>query len=231
MSADGQTRWHVYADAAALQERAAGIIARAADEAIRERGAFHLVLAGGETPQPIYRRLSTIGTTWSAWHIYFGDERCLPSDHPQRNSKIADDSWLAQVSIPAAQIHRIPTERGAQAAARAYADAIAAIERFDLVLSGLGEDGHTASLFPGHDWGASTAAPAVLAVHDAPKPPADRVSLSSARLSMTRQVLFLVTGANKRAAVARWRAGDGIPARAIAPAAGVDVLVEAAAFG
>jgi 6-phosphogluconolactonase len=97
----------------------------------------------------------------------------------------------------------------------------------DLVLLGLGEDGHTASLFPGHDWGVVPNSPDVLAVFDAPKPPPQRVSLSAARLSRAREVLFLVEGASKRDAVARWRMGADIPARSVRPSAGVDVLVEA----
>jgi len=97
----------------------------------------------------------------------------------------------------------------------------------DDVLLGLGEDGHTASLFPGHDWGAVPGAPDALAVFDAPKPPPERVSLSAARLSRARQAVFLVSGAAKRQAVTLWRAGADLPARAIAPAAGVDILLEA----
>jgi 6-phosphogluconolactonase len=100
------------------------------------------------------------------------------------------------------------------------------VAEFDLVLLGLGEDGHTASLFPGHDWGVRSDAPDVIAVFDAPKPPPQRVSLSAARLSRAREVLFLVEGIAKRDAVARWRMGANIPARSIRPRAGVDVLVE-----
>lgn len=231
MSADAGTRWHVYADAHTLQERAVRIITRAADEAIAARAAFHLVLAGGNTPQGVYARLRAIEAQWSAWHVYFGDERCLPRHHPERNSKMASDAWLAHVAIPADQVHPIPTERGAQAAAQIYAHIVQTVDYFDLVLLGLGEDGHTASLFPGHDWGADSAAPAVLAVRDSPKPPPERVSLSAARLSAARQVLFLVSGEAKRAAVVRWRTHADIPARAVAPTAGVDVLVESASFG
>jgi 6-phosphogluconolactonase len=95
------------------------------------------------------------------------------------------------------------------------------------VLLGLGEDGHTASLFPGHEWGAAPGSPDVLAVLDAPKPPSQRVTLSAARLSRAREVWFVVSGDSKREAVAQWHSGENIPARAITPAAGVDVLVAA----
>ena len=137
-------------------------------------------------------------------------------------------AWLDHVSIPREQIHLIPAERGAEIAANSYAQAVAGIEQFDLVLLGLGEDGHTASLFPGHELGNAPNAPATIAVFDAPKPPPERVSLSARRLSSARQVMFLVTGEAKRQAVGEWRNGVAIPAAAIAPASGVDIYLEAA---
>ena len=140
---------------------------------------------------------------------------------------MAEEAWLDHVAIPASQRAPIPAELGADAAARAYGASLRSVASFDLVLLGLGEDGHTASLFPGHDWGAAPGSPAALAVFDAPKPPPERVSLSAARLSDAREALFLVAGESKRAALAQWRAGAAIPARAIRPAAGVDVLVAA----
>jgi 6-phosphogluconolactonase len=221
-------RWHAVADEPALQQLAIEIILASAARAICERGQFHLVLAGGNTPRGIYRGLCTAQTDWSAWHIYFGDERCLPSDDPARNSRMAADVWLAHVPIPPLQLKAIPAELGAVQAARKYAETLRTVGDFDLVLLGLGEDGHTASLFPGHEWGAAPGSPACLAVLGAPKPPPQRVSLSAARLSRARQVNFLVSGELKHKAVAEWRAGKNIPARAIMPVAGVDVLVESA---
>jgi 6-phosphogluconolactonase len=202
-------------------------IRAAADIAIRGRGQFRIVLAGGDTPRAAYRLLRDSPADWRAWHIYFGDERCVPRDDPARNSRMAADAWLDHVAIPAHQRHPIPAELGAPAAARAYGASLKSVGAFDLVLLGLGEDGHTASLFPAHDWGEAPGSPAALAVLDAPKPPRERVSLSAARLSEAREVLFMVSGASKREALAQWRAGARIPARAITPAAGVDVLVAA----
>ncbi len=120
-----------------------------------------------------------------------------------------------------------PAERGVVHAARAYAETLRGVGAFDLVLLGLGDDGHTASLFPGRDPGLGENAPDALAVLDAPKPPPHRVSLSARRLSRARAVLFLVAGEAKRSAIEQWHAGADIPARAIQPRAGVDVLVEA----
>ena len=221
-------RWHAVADKLALQQMAIETILASAAQAIHERGQFHLVLAGGDTPRGIYHGLRTAETDWFAWHIYFGDERCLPPVDPARNSRMAAEVWLDRVPIPALQLHVIPAELGAVQAARMYGETLWAVGGFDLVLLGLGEDGHTASLFPDHEWGTAPGSPDTLAVLDAPKPPPQRVSLSAARLSRARQVIFLVSGESKHRAVAEWRAGKDIPARAIMPAAGVDVLVESA---
>lgn len=221
------------ADREALRQRAVLWILDAAAAAIAARGEFRLVLAGGETPRGVYQALSHRSADWPAWHIYFGDERCLPAGDAARNSRIACAAWLDRVPIPASQIHIIPAELGARRAAEVYAEGLREATHFgdfDLVLLGLGEDGHTASLFPGHDWGMEPGAPDTLAIGDAPKPPPERVSLSAARLSRARQVLFLVSGAGKRGALADWRAGKVLPAGSITPASGVDVLVESASL-
>ena len=211
---------------AELQNVALDMILTSAATAIQQHGQFHLVLAGGETPRAIYKRLRAAHTDWSSWHIYFGDERCVPPADPRRNSVMADEAWLDYVEIPADQLYTIPGELGADLAACEYTQTLNTVGMFDLTLLGLGEDGHTASLFPGREWGVESDSPDTLAVLDAPKPPAQRVSLSAARLSRSRQVLFLVSGESKRDAVARWRAGENIPARAITPEKGVDVLIE-----
>ena len=220
-------RWHAVADLADLARQANTQILAIAEEAIAERGHFSIVLAGGDTPRPIYRRLRGAFTDWKRWDIYFGDERCLPADDSWRNSHMASSEWLDHVALAPSRIHRIAAEHGAQAAAAAYAQTLSSVGAFDMVLLGLGEDGHTASLFPGHDLGLGPDAPDVLAVHDAPKPPPERISLSAARLGRARRVLFLVAGSSKRQAVADWRAGVPIPASTIASSGGVDVLVEA----
>ncbi len=214
-----RTRWHVTDN---IAEAALSRIASAAAQALRERGCFHLVLAGGGTPRALYERMPELQTDWSRWHIWFGDERCLPVDDAERNSLMAYQAWLHDSAIPAAQIHLMHAEWGGKSAAADYLDQLRGVGRFDMVLLGLGEDGHTASLFPGQT---SEDAADVLAVSQAPKPPPERVSLSARRLSDASMVLFLVAGAGKRDAVAAWRRGAPIPAASICPAAGVDVLV------
>jgi 6-phosphogluconolactonase len=221
------SRWTAVADATALRREAYRRIVDAASRAISQRGRFLIVLAGGNTPRDTYRMLRGADADWSRWQIHFGDERCLPADDPERNSQSAGDTWLDHVAIPKNNVHAIATELGAEAAAHAYICSLRDVDNFDLVLLGLGEDGHTASLFPGHDWGESTNSPDALAIFDAPKAPPERVSLSAARLSRAREVLFLVEGEAKRDAVTRWRDGEQLPAAAIRPVAGVDVLVEA----
>jgi 6-phosphogluconolactonase len=225
MNASDSARFHALADADALRDEACRRVLDAATSAIAQRGEFLITLAGGRTPREVYRRLAEANTDWARWTIFFGDERCLPREDSERNSHMVADAWLAHVPVPRDRVHVIPAELGAEAAAADYAGVLAGVGDFDLVLLGLGEDGHTASLFPSHDWGASPVSPDVLAVFDAPKPPSERVSLSANRLSRARDVLFLVDGSSKRDALARWRAGERVAAAAVRPARGVDVLV------
>jgi 6-phosphogluconolactonase len=182
--------------------------------------------AGGKTPRSTYAALATLAADWSRWEILFGDERCVLPTHPWRNGKLATDAWLGRVPISPHRIHGIPAELGAAAAASAYAKVLRDIGEFDLVLLGLGEDGHTASLFPGHDWGSAPGAPDTLAVFYAPKPPPHRVSLSASRLGRSQAVLFLIEGESRRGVLTRWRENADIPAGSIKPTGGVDVLVE-----
>ena len=220
------TRWHVAADADDWLDRALAFVAAAEAEALAGRGEFHIVLAGGGTPRRLYRALADEVHDWSRWRVWFGDERSLAPDDPARNSAMAREAWLDKVGMPAGNLHVIPAEQDAEVAARLYAEELSGLADFDLVLLGLGQDGHTASLFPGHHWGEAVGSATALAVTDAPKPPPERVSLSAERLSRARRVLFLVAGADKRDALARWRRGEDLPAAAIRPRAGVDVLMD-----
>ena len=136
-------------------------------------------------------------------------------------------AWLDQVNIPASQHYPIPAELGAEPAAAAYSDLISSVLPFDLVLLGIGEDGHTASLFPGQEYSVDEQ---VHPVHDAPKPPSDRVSLSRNTLANTRGLLILVTGDSKCNAVGAWKNGESIPVASIHPESGVDVLIDHAAL-
>jgi 6-phosphogluconolactonase len=200
--------WQFLPDADAVTAAATTLILSAAEAAIAARGEFRLVLAGGTTPQQVYRQLAASAADWKYWQIYFGDERCLPVSDPERNSHMAGAAWLEHIGIPPGNVHPIPAERGSLAAAQAYTPQVAAARPFDLVLLGMGEDGHTASLFPGQ---VHPADEQVHAVSNAPKPPPDRVSLSLESLSDSRDVLILVTGAGKGTALRQWRAGADLP--------------------
>ncbi len=215
-----RTRWQHFESIEALRHAVCDAIVHSANEAIVKRGQFSIVLAGGNTPRAVYRLLRDIKTDWSKWHIYHGDERCLPREHEDRNSLMVEQVWTHYVDIPASQIHDIPAELGNVEGAKAYAKTLAGVPTFDMVLLGLGEDGHTASLFPSHTVDNSADA---VPVSNSPKPPPERISLSQNRLNNTREVIFIVSGSGKQQAVDQWRSGVLIPATLIAPEAGVDV--------
>jgi 6-phosphogluconolactonase len=220
--------WHTLETADDVALAAYQHILDAAKSAIAERGQFKLVLAGGTTPEKVYRLLAQSDADWSKWFIYYGDERCLPTDHADRNSVMAEQAFLSKVAIPKAQIFTIPAELGADQAAIQYQQTVKDALPFDLVLLGMGEDGHTASLFPGH---LHDAEELVHAVYDSPKPPPERVSLSAKALGNARQVIFLITGSNKQEAVKLWRSGHDLPVASIlSDEDEVDIYIDRDAF-
>jgi len=225
--AKGQTiYWHPLPDAAAVAENAANRILEEASGSIAQRGIFRLVLAGGRTPEATYRLLAKAEADWRRWEIFFSDERCLPAGHSDRNSSMAEKAWLDHVNIPREQIHIIPAEQGPIEGARLYSPKVADALPFDLVVLGLGEDGHTASLFPGHRYPEDTLA---IPVTEAPKPPAERISLSAKALSETRQVLVLITGRAKQDVVKKWKQGKDIPISKITPSERLDIILDSEA--
>jgi len=207
--------WRVFADADALMAALADALCAEAAAAIAAQGVFQLVLAGGTTPLALYRALADRNAGDARWHIWYGDERCLPADHPERNSVVIEAAWLAASRIPPENRRPIPAECGATEAAALYAGWLKGVADFDVALLGMGEDGHTASLFPGHGWGDAADSADVLAVHAAPKPPSERVSLSTGRLSRSRHVWFVITGSGKREALLRWKSGETLPVSAV----------------
>lgn len=190
------------ADDVALFARDA--ICQAAQQAIRDSGSFKIVLAGGTTPRQVYSLLEKEDCDWQNWHLYLGDERCLPPNDAERNSYMVQHSLLDGANIPEENIHFIPAELGARQAATTYGKVIDAAIPFDMVLLGMGEDGHTASLFPGQSHDTSES---VHAVFDAPKLPLERVSLSSSSLSENKHLLIIVTGSTKHHSVLKWQKG------------------------
>ncbi len=219
-------QWHQFDTAADVADAVRKQIIDSAEKAIATRGCFKIVLAGGSTPEKIYQQLVAAKTDWSKWMIYYGDERCLPADDQDRNSIMASNALLAKVAIPASNIFTMPTELGAVEAAKKYRQSIAGVDQFDLVLLGMGEDGHTASLFPGHK---HDQAETVHEIYNSPKPPSDRISLSAKTLANTRQCFFIVTGDSKRTPVKQWKQGADLPVATISPATGVDIYIDSAA--
>lgn len=203
-------RLTVCPDADALASTVAQRIAALVERTLATKEVCRIALAGGDTPRRCYRKLGEMLLPWSRIHMYFGDERCLPVGDPQRNDSMVRDSLLQQTGIPVANIHAIPAELGAAAAAAQYAKELGHGGALDLVLLGLGEDGHTASLFPGN--AALQAAGPAVAVFGAPKPPPERVSLSLTALNAARHKLFLVSGSVKRDALKRIAFGADLPA-------------------
>jgi len=222
----GKTDWRVLPNADAVAQVAAKHVLALAAAAIETTGRFSLVLAGGRTPLAAYRLLREADIDGSKWHVFFGDERCAAPDDPLRNSKEAWDAWLNNGVIPRANIHAIPAENGPAAAARLYAETIATWQPFDLVLLGMGEDGHVASLFPAHEYSEE---PLVIPVTDAPKPPPERVSLNYPAICSARHRLLLVTGASKRAALTSWQQGGKLPVSRVAACGDLIVLIDEAA--
>ncbi|MDD5037375.1 MAG: 6-phosphogluconolactonase [Methylococcaceae bacterium] len=168
---------------------------------------FSLALSGGSTPQRFYRRLSEPSwhdrIDWNLLHIFLVDERFLPLDHADSNFRMIRETLLAHVPIPPSNIHPMPTDGTPEDCAQRYERELRMFfgdgpARFDLVLLGMGADGHTASSFPGHvhsdeRW--------VFPVHDSPKPPSVRLSLGFELINQAHHVLFLVTGQDKAEAL------------------------------
>lgn len=208
-----------------FEEGALELVRAAADIAIDQGQPFRIVLAGGNTPIGLYTRLRNLETNWQNWHVYFTDERCLPVHDPARNDRMATVALLGHVPIPESQIYSIPAERGPWVGAELYNSLLRDTPPYDLVLLGVGSDGHTASLFPGHSWGVEYDAPDALPVIGAPKAPSRRVTLSGRRLGLADHVVFLVSGPNKQSVVEQWLAGALLPVASIPASRPPDVLV------
>jgi 6-phosphogluconolactonase len=218
----------------ALAREAAQRFTDLAREAIDSRGRFSVALSGGSTPTALYGLLAEepyrAQIPWAQVHLFWGDERCVPPDHPDSNYRMVNETLISHVPIPSANVYRIRGELDPDLAARAYEKTLQDFfcgprTRFDLVLLGLGDDGHTASLFPGSDalHERERLAVAVEArYHDRP---ARRVTLTLPALNTARQVLFLVTGSAKAGIVQAVLEGpEGrLPAQQIRPAAGQTV--------
>ena len=191
-----------------LAREAAGRVVESAHRAIQARGRFSIALSGGSTPRRLYQLLTQppyrLAIDWSRVHVFFADERFVPHAHPDSTVLLVRETLLQGVPLPAENFHAMPTESGTpEQCAACYAEELAAFfagaVALDLVLLGMGPDGHTASLFPGHP----EATGLIAAVHDSPKPPPIRLTLTLETLRAAREVMFLVTGADKAETLAQ----------------------------
>lgn len=207
--------WHLFKDAEVLAQNLTNTILEIAQTAIDSKGSFHFITAGGTTPNRCYQLLSNADADWKKWHIYLGDERVLPFVNSDRNSQALLTHWLSNNDIPAKQVHFINTEAGLEKSAKAYAEIIEGMELFDLCLLGMGEDGHTASLFPRHDGSDSVVVYGeqglIVSESDSPKPPANRVSLNYSAFSKCKTVFKVITGQSKKEAVTAVLEGASLP--------------------
>ena len=205
-----------YKTLADLSRAAAEFIVGLAEATIKKKNVFTLVLSGGSTPRLLYEDLAlqpfSKRIDWHKTHIFWGDERCVPPNHPESNYRLAHQALVSKVDIPPANVHRIPAESGsANAAAEAYEETLhhffvppgkseegTHLPSFDLILLGLGQDGHTASLFPGdaaleerYRWVAPVDGASA-------SPPVPRVTLTLPVLNEAKRVVFLVSGSRKK---------------------------------
>ena len=229
----------IFKDADELSRAAAELFVTLAVQAIRERGRFLVALSGGSTPMALYRLLAREPIDWTRIHVFWGDERLVLPEDAENSYGQAREALLKHIPIPTENIHRVASELDPVAAARDYASILREFAappldwpRFDLVLLGLGEDGHTASLFPGSPVDATEPVIAVTANYQGR--PARRVTLTPPVFNAARQVIFLVTGANKavtlKGVFSDYNSSEQIPAKRIQPADGqVTWLVDKAA--
>jgi 6-phosphogluconolactonase len=228
----------IYVDRPALVAAAVDLVVERVRTAIAERQSCSIALSGGSTPQPLYAALATRDLPWSQIQIYWGDERYVPPAHPESNYGMAKQVWLDLVPIPAENIHPMPTNLAEPSlAADTYDREIlthfglegGSIPSFDVILLGMGDDGHTASLFP------HTAALSVLdrLVTVGDKDGQPRLTFTSTLINQARSVIFLVSGASKRPALAEVFAPTGdadlYPSRLIQPEGELLWLLDAAA--
>lgn len=202
------TRITTLADPEAVAVRAARDITRHLRGAIEQRGVAHLALSGGGTPQRTYELLASEMESWDAVQVWFADERCVPPEDEQSNYRMAAQTLLDQVALPKGNIHRMLGELGPQEGARRYAAEIEAQlptqdgpPPLDLIVLGIGPDGHVASLFPGAATLDAGERELCLGVTDSPKPPPQRITLSLPMLRAARRCLLLADGPSKADAI------------------------------
>ena len=185
--------WHIYSEFEQASKAAADFLVEHIKKNIRKKDSCHVVLPGGKSPARCLSYLLQAALPWHKIHWYLGDERCYPAGHAERNDVMLQNNLWSHIDKPV--IHRIPAEQGAEAAAAIYREEISVIKKFDIVFLGMGEDGHTASLFP-HN-AALEDTRSVVPVYNSPKAPDSRVSLSINTLRKAQCRMVLTGGVEK----------------------------------
>ena len=200
--------WTVFENIDKLSERLANDILGIAKTSIKSSNRFKIVLAGGNSILNTYKILSNSESDWSKWHVYLGDECHLPVGDKDRNDYLINQTWLKDSSIPKNNINFIHAELGVDNGALHYEKILSNISDFDLVLLSMGDDGHSASLFPDHLYDDSKS---VVAECNSPKYPKERISMSYSRLNQSKNVFKVVSGTSKKNAIDKWINGDLLP--------------------
>ncbi|MEO0406457.1 MAG: 6-phosphogluconolactonase [Cyanobacteria bacterium P01_A01_bin.135] len=202
------SRIQILADKAAVVERSLDLVTKRIHSAIAEKEYCTISLAGGSTPKPLYEALAQQPIPCEALHVFWGDERYVPSDHPDSNQKMVRQAWLDKISIPAKNIHPVPTEADdPQQAVALYEQELQAFfeveagefPRFDIMLLGMGDDGHTASLFPHTP--ALEVSDRLVTIGE--KGGQTRISLTAPLINRSQCIIFMVSGAGKAPALAQ----------------------------
>jgi len=217
---------YVYRDAEAVAQAVVSCLSDQIKSSVSERGQCHVALPGGSTPMRCLELLSERSLPWKQVHWYPGDERCYPAGHAQRNDSMMMARLFSREENIIENFHPIPAELGPEAGARQYSALIDAIDRLDIALLGMGEDGHTASLFPGNK--ALDDSRSVVPVYDAPKSPAERISIGLPVFRNAGERIVIVTGKGKHDVLLKIRRGALLPVALVEPNGW---FVDEAAFG
>lgn len=223
---------HILPTPEEMAREAAKLVVNLAAERVQAQGRFTIALAGGSTPRLLYRTLASSpfaeDAPWDCWHLFWGDERCVPPDHPDSNYRMAREALLDSVPIPEDQVHRIRGELPPATAAEQYESLLRRqfdkdLPAFDLVLLGVGEDGHTASLFPGTD--ALENEQQLVTANWVPHLQVHRVTFTLLLINAAATVVFLATDGSKSEAIGRILnpspGSSPLPAGRVRPASGV----------
>ena len=231
-------RIEILADKTALIDRTLELVLAQGQRAIAERDRFTLVLSGGSTPKPLYEKLAEQALPWDKIHVFWGDERYVAPDHPDSNQRMARLAWLDRVAMPAGNIHPMPTAANDPAiAAQTHAAELQAFfevepgefPSFDLILLGMGDDAHTASLFPHTE--ALQVCDQLIAVGNKDGEP--RLTFTIPLINQAHSVIFMVAGASKQTALRQVLApeadANAYPSRFIQPQGDLWWLLDQAA--